>query len=95
MNNTEINKLIAEIEGECFSIDDGVVVVKDHTGWPSIYTPCTNWIQGGRLIEKHRVDLVSDYESGWHAYAGEFDRFADTPLRAAMLAIIYAHDQAT
>ena len=93
MDNLEINKRIAEIEGECFSVDGDKVVARDHTGWPSTYSPCTMWNQGGKLIEKHRVDIISDYETGWHAYAGEFDQFADTPLRAAMLAIIYAHDQ--
>lgn len=55
MENTEIDKRIAEIEGykKCnISEDEDGGLVRRVNGWYSYY-PSTDWSQGGPLIEKY------------------------------------------
>ena len=64
---------------------DGVVVHPDYNK----FYPSTNWAQGGPIIERERITIISDYreiKDGWMAesYDSEHQVFGPTPLIAAM-----------
>lgn len=89
MDNLEINKRIAEIEG-----------LEGNHSTKALYNPVENWAQGGPLIEKYEVllDIVTvNEEKFWQAM--RFNgctvsiKVADTLLKAVMLAIIAGHNQ--
>lgn len=78
LSNAELNLVIAEIE----KIDTSVVV----------FDPCSNWAQGGPIIEREKIELHFDVdEEYWEADTLETKDYelwtmvyADTPLVAAM-----------
>jgi hypothetical protein len=62
-----------------------------HDDWPNNqeYKPSTDWAQGGLIIERERISVISDYheiKEGWLAesYDNEVLEFGPTPLIAAM-----------
>ena len=60
------------------------------------FTPSTDWAQGGRLIEKHQIEINWDGVDGkalwWNAAHQDIAQFqmGDTPLIAACRAIVAA-----
>lgn len=53
------------------------------------FTPSTDWSQGGPIIERERISVISDFheiEEGWLAesYQDNIQQFGPTPLIAAM-----------
>ncbi|WBA79596.1 phage protein NinX family protein [Endozoicomonas sp. GU-1] len=102
MENNEINKRIAEIEGKAISSETSSEVYIKTKSWPCIYNPAEDWAQGGKLIEKYKISLQPLYKyptgeyMGWYAsLSGENELVSvgdsdvdESPLKAAMLAII-------
>jgi len=60
----------------------------DTNGYPEFHYS-TIWAQGGPIIERERISVISDFheiEEGWLAesYQGNIQQFGPTPLIAAM-----------
>ena len=62
-----------------------------------IYTPSTNWAQGGPIIEREKIAVLPDeFSSGWEAHTCHFDGQDEdlskgpTPLIAAMRCYVVA-----
>ena len=52
------------------------------------WSPSTDWSQGGPIIERERISVISDFheiEEGWLAesYQGNIQQFGPTPLISA------------
>ncbi|SDO70975.1 Protein of unknown function [Halomonas shengliensis] len=70
-------------------------------GWPDVYSPSTDWSQGGPLIEQHLIELhthtgqqYGEHER-WYAVCpvsatGARCSLGPTPLVAAMRALVFA-----
>jgi len=108
MNDLEICKRIAEIEGEVVSgVGDHSVYIKCQ---PSLvgnvqYNPLTDDALCFQIMVKHDVDLMSPYrvngETKWEAqvfsknYADALSIYDESPNKAILLAIIEAHNEST
>ena len=84
---------VAKCEG--MEIDGPTVIIckvyRDDEGleWVVQWEPTTNWAQGGPIIERERISVISDFheiKEGWLAenYQGNIQQFGPTPLIAAM-----------
>lgn len=93
MDNQEINFRVAEIIGETVWKENGFLWHENNDGEQVTWNPVEDWLQGGEIIERQRIDVISDYESGWWAYKNGCEAPADTPLKAAMLALIHEADK--
>jgi hypothetical protein len=59
--------------------------VHDDAGIPVIYSPSTNWAQGGPIIEREKIRLEPCVEpDGWGGWMGRASWYGETPLIAAM-----------
>lgn len=56
------------------------------------WNPSTDWSQGGPLIEKYRVEIVTRWASSWRSMVSDFGYWliGETPLIAACRAIVAA-----
>ncbi len=107
MDNFEINKRIAEIENYSFEISEKpvggesvkYVRVRELTpNQKSIYfdfQPATEWVHGGQLIQDYQIELVCNGIDVWSAKCVFMSTWqqAETPLKAAMMAVIHLHKQ--
>lgn len=98
MKDLEINKRIAVIEKKTISSRTSKELYIETKTWPIVFNPVEDWAQGGKLIEKHEVTLdIVEVEGKKFWEAMKFNgctvstKVADTPLKAAMLAIIAAN----
>jgi len=58
---------------------------EDGLGWTEIYSPSTNWLQGGPIIERERIELRGDGDGGWIACDNIHpESYGPIPLVAAM-----------
>ena len=105
MEDSEINKRVAEIEGLNPLDRPGRCIIPD---WflradktvgdgdlilGCLYEPATDWAWCGPLVEKYQVTLDSCPSCGWLASTPETDDMAaDTPQRAICLAVLAAHE---
>lgn len=48
------------------------------------YTPSSNWMQGGAIIERERIAVFVEYPKDWCATDGNHRMAGKTPLIAAM-----------
>lgn len=60
---------------------------------PKLYTPSTNWAQGGQLIEDYRICIDMDEHQGWLAAVKPYGvpihvASGATPLEAAMKCLV-------
>jgi hypothetical protein len=56
-------------------------------GWAQAYLPSANWAQGGPIIEREGIDVLTHAKHGWTAGYGNNTGLygnGDTPLIAAM-----------
>jgi len=60
----------------------GVDAVSDMEG--KVFSPSTDWAQGGAIIERERICLIDQGGDYWQAQCGWKEAFGDTPLIAAM-----------
>ncbi len=73
--------------GQYTGYNDGVC-------WKHLFTPSTNWAQGGALIERERIDVISDPNgtAGWlgRNYVNQtiVALYGPTPLVAAMRCLV-------
>ncbi len=61
-----------------------------HRGDPNVlYSPSTNWQQGGKLIEEYKISIEASSE-GWEAVLKNSGNwmFGNTALEAAMRALV-------
>ena len=95
--------LVSELEGaqmDCWvakaqGIDDikfnfeGRVLVPENKSWTAIYSPSTNWAQGGPIIEREIAHITRHGPTRWSALAnGSAPGHGSTPLIAAMRAYV-------
>jgi hypothetical protein len=90
LTRTALNWAVAKCEGHDVFIKHAPVQVmytpKGKRSW-YIYTPSTNWSQGGPIIEREGIDVLTHAEHGWTAGYGNNTGLygnGDTPLIAAM-----------
>ncbi len=98
MTIPELNKRIAEIEGlDNIRMTETNCLIRETTAGGSIrmngviYSPCTDWSQGGPLIEKYKISVnpvySSDPDQQWCAVKGGI-HYGATLLIAVMKSII-------
>ena len=79
---------VAKCEDLEHYFEDGLVCLKGQpfdTHW-LYWTPSTDWAQGGRIIEREKIELFMRDEK-WFAYSSlsrPEDFYGETPLIAAM-----------
>ncbi len=61
----------------------------DDDGW--VYRPSTDWVQGGAIIERERVELEHDGYAWWARIKADDDYTGPTPLIAAMRCYVAFH----
>lgn len=75
----------AALQGED---DEGLpVCMLGHPSRGDFFSPSTDWIAGGLIIERERI-LVAPRQQVWRALAGTWDVDGPTPLIAAMRAYV-------
>ena len=97
LTGTALDWAVAKCEGGTDFMHDGIsmhfvlhgMTKVLATGWaPSMsYTPSTNWMQGGSIIEREGISINSHLDGHeWFArdYWGANEQAAETPLVAAM-----------
>ena len=93
MTGAALDWAVAKCEG--MEIDGPTVIIckvywdDDGLQWVVEWEPTTNWTQGGPIIERERISVVSDcheIKEGWIAesYQGNIQQFGPTPLISAM-----------
>lgn len=89
LTNKEINMKIKASNATVQQLDYLVANIEGHHG-SSIYSPSTNWAQGGVIIGKAHISLISPMctlSMYWTADIGhenKYTHFAHDPLIAAM-----------
>jgi hypothetical protein len=83
---------VCEFEG-CEDWDrtlSGVDAVSDMGG--GVYSPSTDWSQGGPIIEREGISVLFASEGTWGARTNtsERDRYGSTPLIAAMRCYVWS-----
>lgn len=104
---TQLDWLVAECEGFDYEVDDGYVVTEasemiTEGGYAGcyqneVYSPSTDWAQGGPIIERERIDLftekpasenwtasIAHYQNGERLVGWRSHQYGPTPLIAAM-----------
>lgn len=76
---------VAESKGYEIMSMNPLETIFTESGWK----PSTSWAQGGPIIERERLSVISDYheiKEGWlsETYDGQTQEFGPTPLIAAM-----------
>jgi len=64
-----------------------VNISADLNGGEEVYTPSTNWSQGGPIIEREKISTMWSLNNQWHACTGfsaQGHLLGPTPLIAAM-----------
>ena len=93
LTDAALDWAVAKAEG--MEIDGPTVITRefywddDGLQWVVEWEPTTNWTQGGPIIERERISVISDFheiEEGWLAesYQDNIQQFGPTPLIAAM-----------
>lgn len=84
LTGAALNWAVAKCEGE--ALVDGCLFTKDPDAEQTLYTPSTDWTQGGPIIEQGRICVVYRHFSNiWLAYDDKLtEGWGDTPLIAAM-----------
>lgn len=62
----------------------GFVITPGANGTGEVFTPATNWAQGGPIIERERIAIWGDGDLHWEAECGWTWAKGKTPLIAAM-----------
>lgn len=86
---------VAKAEGHDFEIVDGAVVTgktivdEEGLGWDELFTPSTDWSQGGPIIEREEIYLGGGVAGIYHSFKGDYTAqlnltYGHTPLIAAM-----------
>ncbi len=79
---------VAKCEG--LALVDGCIFTKDPNEEQVLFTPSTDWAQGGEIIERERIAITGtnfpwwECDDGWYAHIGECYSHGATPLEAAM-----------
>lgn len=91
LSGTALDWAVARIEGE--ALVDGCLFTKDPAEEQVLYTPSTDWSQGGPIIEREKISIECHGEE-WIAQKLGIDYYAPdssdefpygpTPLTAAM-----------
>ena len=91
LSGTALDWAVAKIEGE--ALVDGCIFTKDPEDEQILYSPSTDWAQGGPIVEREWIELIintyvfggewaaqiaDDVPDGYHSASGP------TPLIAAM-----------
>ena len=82
LTNVQLEWAVAQCEGKC--LVDGVLFTKDPDDEQVLYSPSTDWAQGGRIIEREGIS-VRKINGKWFGVMddGRFEE-GSTPLIAAM-----------
>jgi len=73
---------VAKCEGEC--LVDGALFTKDPDDEQVLYTPSTDWSQGGPIIEREHIELEWSGQDWTAVTRADEEFFGFTPLVAAM-----------
>lgn len=97
----QLDLLIAKQEGLHVDGVRGGAVIVGETPYRSVYAPTSNWCQGGPLIEREHISMVSQgsnlWTAGWVRSPFGLSIFrapcgsGSTPLVAAMRALVARH----
>ena len=91
LENTALDWAVAKCEG--VALVDGCIFTKDPADEQVLYSPSTNWVQGGPIIEREWICVnswpnESDNDARWLATNWETPKtcqcWGPTPLIAAM-----------
>jgi len=85
LKNTALDWAVAKCEG--VALVDGCIFTKDPADEQVLYSPSTNWVQGGPIIERERIELEFDgnlWNAGIFYLSEDCIAQAEFPLIAAM-----------